>query len=83
MIKLCDRHQVVYDSVKWLRCPVCEDYKEIDRHERENERLRIALETALKHDPARRMSHEATPLGYKLGRAYSAELDGMGGRADA
>ena len=52
MIKLCDTHQVVYDSVKWVWCPVCEDYREIDRHERENERLRMALETALKHMPS-------------------------------
>ena len=52
MLKLCDTHQIVYDTAKWLYCPVCEDYKEIDRHERENERLRIALETALKHTPS-------------------------------
>ena len=45
MIKLCDTHQVVYDSVKWVWCPVCEDCREIDQHERENERLRKLLAT--------------------------------------
>ena len=44
MMRLCDQHQIVYDfgynRAQSVRCPVCLAEREIDQHERENERLR-------------------------------------------